>query len=456
MLERVMFWMFPQLMLEGTPFYQGWQDRERTRDVRFWRALFPIVAVVCLAKGYLLPPPGHLPNGWLQSHWILSAVCLLAAGLYALRSVSGSRFYRLPATAAMLVLVTLFAQTMVAYGGDQYMVMFIVIILSAWCLRASVFFSTCFAALAIYLQWECSRQAGVPQAVSVSFSVGVLVFVATARADYTGGIRYYVANERMIESQQQSIEMSIEFSDRIRAFLPKEISNRVSRRLVDDRLTVQQAIDTVLNPVERQIACLFTDIRGFTRGTKENKSFVSDGVIPNVARCSRVIESHFGMPRKVGDLLFAYFDDDSADANIVRCLSAACEIVEANERFNRTNELNLQIHRYLLVATGIARVGNLGGLDSSIDISAEGGPVDLLGEMDLLTKSPRFREHVNETDIVLCPQSAALLQRVKSQCDLQRFTLDELDDTNRDFQGIDSLWVFKMNDHNKRALSAGA
>ncbi len=454
MLERVMFWMFPQLMLEGTPFYQGWQHQERTRDVRFWRILFPIAAVLCLAKGYFLPPPGIVRNDWLHDHWTLSAVCLVTAAMYLLQTVSRARFYRLPATVAMLMLATLLAQTMVGYGKDQYLVMFIVIILAAWCLRASIFFSTCFAALAIYLQWECSRQAGVPAAVSVSFSVGVLVFVGTARADYAGGIRYYVAHENMIASQQQSIEMSIEFSDRIRAFLPKEISNRVSRRLGDDRLTVQQAVDTVLSPAERQIACLFTDIRGFTRGTKENKAFVSDGVIPNVVRCTRVIENHFGIPRKVGDLLFAYFDDDSAHANIVRCLSAACEIVEANERFNQTNEFKLQIHRYLLIATGTALVGNLGGLDSSIDISAEGGPVDLLGEMDHLTKSPRFREHVNETDIVLCPHSAALLQQVVSNCDLRRFDLDQLDDTNRDFQGIDSLWVFKANDHNRRALAA--
>jgi class 3 adenylate cyclase len=454
MFERVMYWMFPQLLLEGTPYHQGWQDQEQTRDIRFWRILFPIIAVACLAKGYFSLPPDHGSIDWLQRHWTLAAVCVGTAAAYLLPSVYRARFYRLPVAVAMLTLCLLLAKTMVGYGKDQYLLMFIVIILASWCLRTSVFLSTCFAALAIYMQWEIMRQAGVPQAVAVSFSVGVLVFVGTARADYAGSIRYYAANESMAATQQQSTEMSIEFSDRIRAFLPKQISDRVTQQIGDNHLTVQQAVDAVLLPAERQIACLFTDIRGFTRGTKENTTFVSDGVIPNVVRCSRVIENHFGIPRKVGDLLFAYFDDDSAEANLVRCLSAACEIVEANARFNQTNEFKLQIRRYLLVATGTALVGNLGELDSAIDISAQGGPVDLLGQMDQLTKSRQFREHVNETDVVLCAHTAALLHRVAPDCRLQRFDLGQLGAATDDFKGIDSLWVFATNDHNRHALAA--
>jgi len=299
----------------------------------------------------------------------------------------------MPAVLVLLAICPLVAETMEDYGRDQYLVIFIVIIVAAWCLRASMFFSCCFVAVAIYLQWGSAQSAGVSRAVAVSFSVGVLVFVAIARADYARRIRYYVAHQKMLATQEQAIQMSIEFSDRIRAFLPREISNRVTRAITESQLTVQQAVDFVLSPEERAIACLFTDIRGFTRGTKENKAFVSDGVIPNVVRCTRIVEKHLGIPRKVGDLLFAYFDDALEEANIVRCLSAACEIVEANARFNQTNQFKLQIRRYLLISTGTAMVGNLGGLDSSIDISAQGRPVDLLAQMDQLTKNSKFREH---------------------------------------------------------------
>jgi len=456
MLERVMLWLFPRLQLEGTPFYDGWHEQERDQDVAFWRILFPALAIGCLAKGYLVPPDALVPSDWLPNHWMLAGLCLSVAVLYRVPSVFESRLYRYPAALGLLAVCYLIAATMVSYGKEQYLATFIVIIVAAWCLRTSMFFSACFVAAAIFLQWDSLQSAGVSKAVAISFSVGVLVFVAIGRADYASRIRYYLAQQNMIATQEQAIEMSIEFSDRIRAFLPKEISSRVTKEISDNHLTVQQAVDTVLRPEERRIACLFTDIRGFTRGTKENKSFVSDGVIPNVVRCSRIVEKHLGIPRKVGDLLFAYFDDASAEANVIRCLSAACEIVDANARFNQTNQLKLQIRRYLLVSTGTALVGNLGGLDSSIEISAQGGPVDLLSQMDQLTKSPQFREHVNETDVVLCAHTAKLLSDVSPAFDLRRFDLARLGANPSDFKGIDSLWVFAMDERNKLALAEAA
>ena len=456
MFERVMLWLFPRLQLEGTPFYDGWHEQERDQDVAFWRILFLAVAIAFIAKGYLVPPNARVPSDWLQHHWMIAALSLSITVLYCIPRVVASRLYRYAAAFGLLAICYLAAETMVAYGKEQYLATFIIIIVAAWCLRTSMFFSTCFVAAAIFLQWDSLQLAGVSKAVAISFSVGVLVFVAIGRADYASRIRYYVAQQSMIATQEQAIEMSIEFSDRIRAFLPKQISSRVTKEISDNHLTVQQAVDTVLRPEVREIACLFTDIRGFTRGTKEHKSFVSDGVIPNVVRCSRIVEEHLGIPRKVGDLLFAYFDDAYAETNIVRCLSAACEIVEANARFNLTNQLELKIRRYLLVSTGAATVGNLGGLDSSIEISAQGGPVDLLGKMDQLTKSPQFREHVNETDVVLCADSAKLLRTIDPAFELRRFDLGQLGANPNDFKGIDSLWVFVMNERNRIALTVAA
>jgi len=456
MLERVMLWLFPRLQLEGTPFYEGWNEQERDQDVAFWRILFLALAVASVAKAFLVPPKPYVPTAGLGHDWMLVGLCLSCAALYCVPSVSSSRFYRFPAAFGLLAVCYLVAETLVPYGKEQYLATFIVIIVAAWCLRTSMFYSACFVAAAIFLQWDSLQLAGVSKAVAVSFSVGVLVFVAIGRADYSSRIRYYVAQQSMLATQEQAIEMSIEFSDRIRAFLPKEISSRVTREVSDNHLTVHQAVDAVLRPGERRIACLFTDIRGFTRGTKENQSFVSDGVFPNVVRCSRIVEQHFGIPRKVGDLLFAYFDDVSAEANIIRCLSAACEIVDANARFNQTNQFKLQIRRYLLVSTGTALVGNLGGLDSSIEISAQGGPVDLLGQMDQLTKSQQFRDHVNETDVVLCPDSARLLSAIDATFDLRRFDLAQLGARPNEFRGIDALWVFAMHQQNKSALAAAA
>jgi class 3 adenylate cyclase len=250
------------------------------------------------------------------------------------------------------------------------------------------------------------------------------------------------------------IEMNIEFSDRIRSFLPKEISTRLTSQLAEADLSVPDAVKRVLTPATRTIACLFTDIRGFTNGTKGGDSFIYDGVIPNTSLCSALIEKYRGIPRKIGDLIFAYFDDPSIDVNLVRCLLAAFDIVEANSRFNRTNPQQISIRRYVLVATGNAEVGNLGGTDSSIEITAVGEPVDLLSRMDGLTKNPRFRERVRETDLILCPSTAARLRRMAVDWHIQRVPLAELDVGIRDFEEIDSVWVLATDDHNRRALSA--
>ena len=62
----------------------------------------------------------------------------------------------------------------------------------------------------------------------------------------------------------------------------------------------------------------------------------------------------------------------------------------------------------MLIANGDAIVGNLGGYDSSIEITALGSPVNLLSRIDEITKLPRFREVVRESDLVFCPTTAHL------------------------------------------------
>jgi class 3 adenylate cyclase len=248
--------------------------------------------------------------------------------------------------------------------------------------------------------------------------------------------------------------MNIEFSDRIRSFLPKEISDRLTRQLAETELSVPDAVKRVLTPATRTIACLFTDIRGFTKGTKGGDSFIYDGVIPNTSLCSALIEKYRGIPRKIGDLIFAYFDDPSIDVNLVRCLLAAFDIVEANSRFNRSNPQQISIRRYVLVSTGSAEVGNLGGTDSSIEITAVGEPVDLLSRLDGLTKNSRFRERVRETDLILCPSTGERLRQTAFDWHMQRVPLAELDLGVRDFEEVDAVWALATDEHNRRALLA--
>jgi len=319
-------------------------------------------------------------------------------------------------------------------------------------LRSTVFGSCCFAIAALWLQWPSLVDAGVTSAVAYSASVGTLLFVATSRANYAGDIRYYLAHQGYVASQRRMFDMNAEFSERIRAFLPKEISERLTERLRKADATVLRAVDEVLAPANRRVACLYTDIRGFTKGTKGGDAFIFEGVIPNVVGCSSAVEAQHGIPRKVGDLLFGYFDAASIELNVLRCLVAASNIVDTNVRFNASNPFQITIRRFVLISTGDARVGNLGGFDSSIEITAGGPPVSLLSRLDELTKNPRFKEHVTPDDLVLCPSTAGLLRNLADGWHMKQLELEVLGLRAHDFEGIDSVWIFATNTHNRRRL----
>ena len=383
-----------------------------------------------------------------------AAICVATSAMYFVSAVCRSRLHRLPAAATILLLCYTQAKTIIWYDQSQYLYAFIFVVVGTATLRTSVPGSVGFALLALWLQWPSFEQSELPLAVAYSGATATLLFVVTIRAKYAGDLRYFLANQQYIASQKKMIEMNIEFSDRIRAFLPKEISSRLTKHLSENRLSVLQAVDQVLSPASRHIACLFTDIRGFTQGTKNSESFIRDGVIPNVRTCGGLIEKHRGIPRKVGDLLFAYFDDLSVYSNLVRCLLAAIDIVDANERFNQERQPDSRIRRFVLVATGNAIVGNLGGFDSSIEITALGTPVNLLSRIDELTKNPLFKQHASDSDLILCSNTASLLNRLGLTWHLERLSLSDLGTTIRDFGEMDSVWVFPTDSTNRRVLQA--
>jgi class 3 adenylate cyclase len=276
-----------------------------------------------------------------------------------------------------------------------------------------------------------------------------------ARSKYAGDIRYFLANQGYISTQKRMIALNIEFTNRIRSFLPKEISSRLSRHLTQNRLTVLQAVDQVLAPTGRQIACLFTDIRGFATGQAHHDHQSDERVVWNATTGSRLVEEHRGIPRKVGDLLFAYFDDQSIYSNLTRCLLAAIAIVDTNAQLKEADEGRTTAGgRYVLVSTGDAVVGNLGGYESSIEITALGSPVNLLSRIDELAKNPSFRKCAHERDLVLCPHTATLLQRLELPWHIERLAVAELGTSIRDFEEIDSVWLFSSDEHNRRMLLA--
>ena len=267
------------------------------------------------------------------------------------------------------------ARVLVSYEGGLYFYAFAFVIVATVVLRLSIAQSLVYAGALIASQWHSYLEAGIRAPLLFSATAISLIFIVFARSGYAAELKYFKANQENIENQRRIIELNIEFADRIRAFLPKEISSRLFRYVKERSITILQAIEEVLRPRHREIACLFSDIRGFTRSTEgKGDVFLDEGVIPNVKECTYAVERSGGIPRKIGDLLFAYFDQPNPQDNLVRCFKAAVDVIQVNTEFNEARPNQEPINRYVLITSGEAVVGNLGGFDSSIEITALGNP----------------------------------------------------------------------------------
>jgi class 3 adenylate cyclase len=456
MLERIAYAFFPTLLLESTPWYSIWAEQERRESVFLWRIFFPIVAIIYVGHYFLFDHPmGLQPESlWFRFRMSIAALCIATTLCYSLPSFHRSRHYRIPATAMVWLLCYTQARTIVRYEQSQYLYAFVFVVASAMLLRTSMLKSLVFGGVALASQWPSFAQSGISRPTVISGIVATLMFILITRSKYLSDIRFFLASQQNLDAQRRMIEMNVEFTDRIRAFLPREISNRLTERLSDNRHTVLQAVDEILRPSQRTVACLFSDIRGFTQATKSSQSFLGEGVIPNIRRCNAVIEKYHGIPRKIGDLIFAYYDDINSYVNLVHCISSGLEIAEANKNFNDHQRAETRIRRHVLIANGDAIVGNLGGYDSSIEITALGSPVNLLSRIDEITKLPKFKELVRESDLVLCPMTARLLGHLALGCTMIQLELSEVGARIRDFEEMTTLWLLPATLENRSRIKS--
>lgn len=344
------------------------------------------------------------------------------------------------------------ARSALWYGDSLYLYAFAFIVINAGALRASALNSLLFAGFTLATQFPYLYQTGVSHPLLHSAAAVTLVFVYISRSTFGDEIKYYLSNQQNAEAQKNAIEMTIEFNDRIRALLPREVSRRLDYFLSVRGWTVLQAMDEVLQPQTKEITCIFSDIRGYTKGTKNTDGFIADGVLPNVRACTSSIEDNNGIPRKIGDLIFAYFDDDNKYTNLIRCLRAGSALIRTNQEFNQATSNAIEIERHVLIASGAAVVGNLGGLDSSVEITALGSPVNYLARVDELTKSPELASVISEPALVLCEQTKSLLDQLELPIETTCFALAKNNLQIRDFDESTNLWIMPICDETDYVL----
>ena len=432
----------------------AWEDKERAEFVGLARVFFLIGAILYIAHYYFFDlPTGLEPKShWFQFRASMTGVCLATAGLY-LTPISQMRYYRLPAVIAGLISCYFQARVCVWYSEAPWLYCFVFIIMLTVVLQTSPVKSLLFAIAAISLQWSSLVESGVDTPAIVSaFFVTVIMLLAT-RSAYISNIKFFYLTQQNTDSQRKNIEMNIEFTNRLKSFIPEQIANRLEDKLSDGRTTVLQAIDDVLRPKKQEVACLFSDIRGYTQGSEDLDDYIGELVLPNIKACTHAVEARGGIPRKIGDLVFAYYDDVDQIQNVLNSVLSAFAISSLNENQNAGTE-NGEVRRYILISIGEAIVGNIGGFDSSVEITALGSPVNFLARVDELTKDKAISRQLENGDVIVCENTYRLLTSLGLDLDARPLVLSRANLRIRDFAEENMLYSLKPNDYNKnRVLS---
>ena len=448
--ESVVAWLFPSVLIDGTAWKHIWEEKDRESFLLVAKVFFPLVAVTYIAHYFFYDLPNNLEpiESWLLYRVSMAGIAIVVFGFY-LSPLANIRFYRAPAILACWGWCQSQAYVALWHGLEAWVFCYILIGLAAIPLRLSALNSAVFVLITVSTQAPILLQAGIPMTYIYTGSLVTTLFVLVVRSSYLSEVKTFLLNQENIATQKKIIELNMEFSERIRSFIPKIIAQRMEDYIERERMTVLEASIEVLTPRKVDVACLFSDIRGFTENSKALEEFVGKSVLPEVKACSDVIENYSGIPRKIGDLIFAYFDGAKIGGNLLRSVASGMEISRLNQDMNATSS-SIAIKRYVLISCGEALVGNVGGLDSSIEITALGSPVNYLSRIDELTKHPGLASKLDPGDLILCERSGRLLGELTPGVCQNRIDLEGL--TVRDFPEVGSIYSVKPTDSNFQAI----
>lgn len=345
------------------------------------------------------------------------------------------------------------AYSMSWHPAVHYAYSIVLALIPAVVLRLSVLPTTAYMFLAYAVQYWSWQRRPEELLYIVSAAVVGIVMAAAFRSRMHVEVSAFIAERENLEAQARLIQAELEMSEQIRAFLPKEIFTRFSRLRQRQRFTALQAIDEVLRSRREKVTCLHSDIRGFTRLTKRSLQFVKDEAVPDIRAGTEVVESFGGIPRLIGDLLFAYFDGDG-ERGLLRGLNCALELSRKHAHAIALSGEGKQVRRFVLLSYGEAVVGNIGGSDSSRDITVLGNPANILSRIDPLTKDPSLKDRLSHADVILTEEAFRVVSRL-AQVEAVRLELAPLGVRIRDFEEEEALWLVKSTELNlKRVVDA--
>lgn len=440
--ERAVLFLFPTIELEGTLWQNLWDEERRQQFKIRMRIVWLIGAIAYVLHFFLVDMPAEvkpLPL-WITYRFGLATCFMVGALLTYTRFVESTRLYWLPYAAMSIMGCYLQAASMLWDPRVPFFFSFvmpaIVVALLGFGLVPSLFFvSSIFA-----LQWEPMRQAmsDNPEGIRmiVSAFLAEVVWTILVRSAYAKDVQTFIKRQLLIQERQKVIEGQKELTNQLKGFVPSEIFDRIVTYNKKHRMTITQATDEVIRPRKKIVACIHSDIRSFTRNSKNIDAYLLDRAIPNIRLITEIAESRRGIARLVGDLILTYFDQEDPLFSLLLAVDCGMQISENNNSFNDRNENHehQDIKRNVIISFGTCIVGNIGATDHAREITPLGPPVNLINRIDTLLKNDRDTLKINlNNTIIITKNTAESLQAIVPGLEIQTHTLEGTDLVIRDF-----------------------
>lgn len=444
---------WPELALDGTPWRGTWQQSDRERFSNISRIFFVAAALGYLAHFFFFDVANDLSPLWAWGLFrgAAAVLCVVCFIFYSSRWVR-VKYFRFPAMIVMAIGCHAQAQVTFFYSDAPWIYPFAFIFGAVLILQMSPLKSLMFSIPVTISCFSPLLAAGVEENALYSAAVFFCLVSALARTAQVFEIEAFLRENERDESRREVINLGKDFENRLKSFIPRVIAERIENRINLQNMSALEATIDVLQPKKMEVSCLFSDIRGFTQGSKDLDSFLLESAIPEVKACSDAVEDNRGIPRKIGDLIFAYFDSSNTSTNLLSAISAGVALSQLNKDFN-DSATSVTVKRYILISTGDAIVGNVGGLNSGVEITALGSPVNFLSRLDDATKHPGLSKHLSPGDLLLCSRSAGLLKQSSIEFNLVEVDLVDEGVEIRDFEDTRNIFILRPSQAAIQSLS---
>src|SRR4051812_25061211 len=98
-LDRTLAWIFPSLLLRGTPWYQLWHAKEKNDFRLVARIVYGVVGIAYVAHYLFLDRAMHLQplEFWFRFRMSMFGLSWATAAFYFVPTLYRTKFFRLPA-----------------------------------------------------------------------------------------------------------------------------------------------------------------------------------------------------------------------------------------------------------------------------------------------------------------------------------------------------------------------